>query len=249
MKYRRKHIIAVVFLIVGAMSLWVYLQKQMGGRNTQEGSQVRSVVASISADQLDELVKREDVFILDVHIPQQPHIPGTDAFIPYNELSDHVEKLPTDKNTPIVVYCRSGSMSREAAQELAGLGYTQIYDLEGGTNAYKEKVSRVVITPVQTSLGTVVYGDVPATEFVLTNYMAKPLAITNVSTSCGCTSASVEKRQLSAYESTIVRVLFNPAVHGDDTDLGQLTRTIYVDTDNPDFGQVTASITANVVKP
>ena len=166
----------------------------------------------------------------------------------YNEISDNIDQLPDDKTTPILVYCRSGSMSKTATQEIASLGYSNVYDLEGGINAYKEHNNEVVITPDNQDLGTVIYGDVPTTTFTLTNFAPLPLKITRVSTSCGCTSAEVEKEQLEAYGSTTVKVSFDPAVHGDDTDLGELTRTIYIDTDNPNFPKLTSTITANVVK-
>lgn len=38
------------------------------------------------------------------------------------------EVLP-DKNTAILIYCRTGSRSREAAEYLSSVGYTNIYDI------------------------------------------------------------------------------------------------------------------------
>ena len=139
-------------------------------------------------------------------------------------------------------------MSKQASEEIAKLGYTNVYDLEGGINVYKEHNTEVVITPENQDLGEVIYGDVSTTIFTLTNFAPLPLKFTRVSTSCGCTSAEVEKKELGAYESTIINVSFDPAVHGDATDLGELTRTIYINTDNPNFPQLTSTITANVVK-
>ncbi len=72
--------------------------------------------------------------------------------------------------------------------------------------------------------------------------------VTRVSTSCGCTSAEVEKNSLAPYESTKVKVSFDPAVHKDDTDLGKLTRTIYIETDNINYPSLEVTITANVIK-
>ena len=54
--------------------------------------------------------------------------------------------------------------------------------------------------------------------------------------------------KLDPYASTEIDVTFDPAVHKDDTDLGELTRTIYIETDNLNFPKVTAEIKAIVIK-
>jgi rhodanese-related sulfurtransferase len=205
-------------------------------------------ITSVDTAEFIQLSKNDNAFLLDVHIPEQSHIPGTDAFIPYNEISDNLQQLPSDKNTQILVYCRSGSMSQEAAVELKNLGYTNVINLAGGINGYKEQNEAIEISPVTRDLGTVIYGEISEAEFTLTNFSTQKLEITKVSTSCSCTSAEVEKDSLEPYESTLVKVSFNPAVHKDDTDLGDLTRTIYIDTDNQNFPQLSATITANVIK-
>lgn len=78
-----------------------------------------------------------DFFLLDVHIPEQEHIMGTDEFIPFNELASYKSRLPKDKNAEIVVYCRSGSMSQTASQDLIDMGYTNVKNLSGGIKAWK----------------------------------------------------------------------------------------------------------------
>lgn len=205
-------------------------------------------VKLISSAEFVNITKEQDAFIIDVHTPKQTHIPGTDALIPFDQIKDYQDQLPVDKSTPIIVYCRSGNMSATASEEIASLGYSNVYDLEGGTNVYKEQEVSVEIHPNKQDLGKVIYGDVATTSFTLTNYTPLPMKITRVSTSCGCTKASVEKETLSAYESTTVNVSFDPAVHKDDTDLGELTRTIYIETDNPNFTDLESIITANVIK-
>ncbi len=241
-------LLAFFGLIVVVVTFFAYSNTGSDKSNSGQKSFASKGVQLVSPTQFSELVKKGDGFLVDVHIPEQTHIPGTDAFIPFDEISKNLDKLPQDKSTPILVYCRSGSMSKNASQEIARLGYTNVYDLDGGVNAYKEHNNEVVITPDNHNLGTVIYGDVPTTTFTLTNFTPLPLKITRVSTSCGCTSAKVSKKELNTYESTTVNVSFNPAVHKDDTDLGELTRTIYVNTDNPNFPKLTSTITANVVK-
>ena len=235
----QKNIIITTLIVAGLGLVWFM---------SNPSAQNNSMIKLISPSEFAERVREKNAFVVDVHTPEQTHIPGTDAVIPFDRIQANTDKLPTDKSVPIFVYCRSGSMSATAAEEIAALGFTNVYDLAGGTNAYKESNVMVSLSPETKTLGTVVYGDVATTEFTLTNYTPLPLKVTRVSTSCGCTKASVEKEELAAYESTTVNVSFDPAVHKDDTDLGDLTRTIYVETDNPNFPNFESNITARVIE-
>lgn len=242
----KKNLAIAGFILVTAFLFFLNVKKDDG--NIGGGEKLVGQVQLVDSVAFSNLAKDEKNFLLDVHIPKQTHIPGTDASIPYNEISENVDKLPKDKSTPILVYCRSGSMSKSASEEISKLGYTNVYDLDGGINIYKESNAEIIITPSNQDLGEVIYGDVPTTSFTFTNFTPMPVEITRVSTSCGCTSAEVGKKQLGAYESTEIKVSFDPAVHGDATDVGDITRTIYVNTDNPNFPQLTNTITANVVE-
>lgn len=94
---------------------------------------------NLNPGEFKTLIEDENVFVVDVHIPEQEHIEGTDEIIPYNEIENNLDKLPEDKNTKIIVYCRSGSMSAESSQKLIDLGYKNVYNLDGGRNAYVEE--------------------------------------------------------------------------------------------------------------
>lgn len=87
---------------------------------------------NITASDLNDMLEHKDFTLLDVHIPEQNHISGTDALIPFDEIVQKRTDLPQDKSTKIVVYCRSGSMSRRAAEDLNKLGYSNVYNLDGG---------------------------------------------------------------------------------------------------------------------
>jgi len=93
---------------------------------------------TISAADLHKIMQESDIYLVDVHVPEQQHISGTDVFIPYNEVEKHQDKLPTDKNTPIYLYCEGGPMGNAAAKTLYGLGYRNLYNLEGGAKAWKK---------------------------------------------------------------------------------------------------------------
>ena len=92
---------------------------------------------SISVAELQAMRASDgDTRLVNVHVPFQGDIAGTDVSIRFNEIADHLDQLPTDKDAPVALYCRSGPMSVRAATTLAGLGYTKVYSLAGGFNAW-----------------------------------------------------------------------------------------------------------------
>ncbi|MDD2661162.1 MAG: rhodanese-like domain-containing protein [Methylococcales bacterium] len=95
-------------------------------------------VKSITPAQLNQLMHTGDIFLVDVHTPEQQHIKGTDLFVPYNEIEKYKDKFPTDKNTPIYLYCEGGPMGNAAARSLHELGYSNLSNLEGGANAWRK---------------------------------------------------------------------------------------------------------------
>lgn len=93
---------------------------------------------TMSIDELVGVMKDGDraFKVVNVHIPYEGEIEGTDYNVAYNDLDALKTTLP-DKDAPIILYCRSGNMSEQAAQDLAELGYTQIYDVPGGMIAWE----------------------------------------------------------------------------------------------------------------
>jgi len=90
----------------------------------------------ISVGELRAMLQDKDFALINVHIPYEGEIPGTDAHIPYNEIEKYADQLPPDKNARIVVYCRSGNMSATASQTLVKMGYTNVMDVQGGMVAW-----------------------------------------------------------------------------------------------------------------
>jgi phage shock protein E len=63
---------------------------------------------------------------------QQEHIRQS-VNIPYDEIAGRIADFTSDRNAPIVLYCRSGRRSGIAEQTLRQLGYHQIEN-RGGLN-------------------------------------------------------------------------------------------------------------------
>ena len=97
----------------------------------------------ITGDRLYEMLKNKDFYFVNVHTPYEGEIEKTDAFIPYDEIENNLNKLPKDKNARVVLYCRSGRMSAEASQKLADLGYTNILNLFLGMHDWQSKGYRL----------------------------------------------------------------------------------------------------------
>ena len=108
----------------------------MGGQSQGTGPKNADGFTDITVAQLEDRLPNKDFTLVNVHIPFAGNIPQTDVSIPYNEIAQNVDKLPADKDAPIVLYCRSGAMSTTAAKILVGLGYTNILELDGGMNAW-----------------------------------------------------------------------------------------------------------------
>ena len=93
-----------------------------------------AVYVNITAEEAKEIMDSEEGYIiLDVRTQEeydQGHIPGA-IVISHEEIAEKAEKVLTDKDQLILVYCRSGRRSKIAAEALVELGYTNIKEFGG----------------------------------------------------------------------------------------------------------------------
>ena len=104
-----------------------------------QGTAVEEVTfTDIGVTELQTMLANKDFPLVNVHIPFEGDLPGTDVSIRFDDIANQLDLLPADKNAKVVLYCRSGSMSVTAAQTLTRLGYTNVYNLVGGFRAWQE---------------------------------------------------------------------------------------------------------------
>ena len=83
----------------------------------------------------------ENVLILDVRTQEEydeKHIPGA-VVVPNETIKQEPLKELPDLEQEILVYCKSGNRSRQAAKKLVEAGYTNVYDF-GGINEWTFEV-------------------------------------------------------------------------------------------------------------
>ena len=102
------------------------------------GSAAKESFQRISPEEAARRMKEEtDFILLDVRTQEeyaQTHIPGA-ICIPNETIGEEAPPELPDKAQLILVYCRSGNRSRQAAGKLAKLGYTNVVEF-GGINSW-----------------------------------------------------------------------------------------------------------------
>lgn len=94
---------------------------------------------NVTPTQLKELLANKNFPFINVHVPYEGEIENTDANIPYDQIEQTLSQLPADKNAMVFLYCRSGNMSATAAETLVRLGYTNVWNLEGGFREWERQ--------------------------------------------------------------------------------------------------------------
>ena len=94
-----------------------------------------------AAEAAERMAAETDCVILDVRSPEEyasGHIPGA-ICIPNESIgADVISQLP-DRDQLILVYCRSGNRSKQAARKLVDLGYSNIVEF-GGINSWTGEI-------------------------------------------------------------------------------------------------------------
>ena len=120
------------------LPLFLLLLLLTGCGGTASNASSESDYQQISQEEAKEMMDTQDVIILDVREQDEydsGHIPGA-VLLPVGTIDEETaaEVIP-EKDSTVLVYCRSGNRSKTASSALAGLGYTNIYEC-GGINTW-----------------------------------------------------------------------------------------------------------------
>lgn len=96
----------------------------------------------ITQEAAKEMMDTQEVIVLDVREQSEydsGHIPGA-VLLPVGSIDEEtVATVIPEKDSTVLVYCRSGNRSKTASSTLAGLGYTNIYEF-GGINTWPYEI-------------------------------------------------------------------------------------------------------------
>ena len=93
-------------------------------------------------------------------------------------------------------------------------------------------------------MGTVVKGDSAVAELAVRNLGDRPLSVKTVSTSCGCTKATLTPMIVPPGGEASLRVEYDSGAH--DEDLGLIERFVFISSDDPDEDDVQIKVTVMV---
>ncbi len=130
----KKQISMLILLLLGGLLVFAACGKEQDGQPPDsQGTARKGDYQLISQKEAKERMDAGGVVVLDVRTMEEyagAHIPGA-KLLPNETLVANAPAVLPDKAAAILVYCRSGRRSKEAAEKLISLGYENVYDFGG----------------------------------------------------------------------------------------------------------------------
>ena len=97
-------------------------------------AQIQTTYRHVSGEEAKRIIEQGDCVLVDTRteVPfEMGHIPGA-ILIPFDQItSPQSQALLPQKDQTIVLYCDYGGVSKNAAEELAAAGYTDVVEFDG----------------------------------------------------------------------------------------------------------------------
>lgn len=120
--------LVALFLASGVMLFWPEIQRLSSG-----GAQIGTLEATRLMNQGTTLILdiREGEDYASGHLPRARHIP-------LSQLSKRMDEIGKFKDKPVIVTCRTGTKAGSATRVLKQAGFTNVFELRGGVNAWQQ---------------------------------------------------------------------------------------------------------------
>lgn len=101
---------------------------------------------TVDVNTFENKITKKEVQILDVRTPEEfdlGHLSNA-MLANWNEKDEFIRRIAAlDKDEPVYIYCLSGKRSAEAANVLRDIGFSEVIELQGGINAWKQGDKRL----------------------------------------------------------------------------------------------------------
>jgi rhodanese-related sulfurtransferase len=137
---RLNYVLALVvsLFLFSCQSTDTQSQEQKQELSTSE----KGKAVSLTTDEWYAMYKEKPGVMLDVRTPgefQQGYIEGAELIdVTSSDFYSSLEALSLPKDSPVYVYCRSGSRSKKAMSILQSQGFTEIYELNTGIMGWQQ---------------------------------------------------------------------------------------------------------------
>ena len=195
--------------------------------------------------------------------------------LPVQELSqkslDEIGLGQVVKDREIIVYCRSGGRSKTAYDIMTSLGYTNVKSAAGGMIHWEEdeypytEVGEYVLPVLKKiemsdsvspkislniseyDLGEITqYGGVVEIPVIVSNDGIGDLIVGDITTSCSCTSSTIEENIIEEGKSSTLTVIFDPDFH--EEPLGVFKRTVFIPSNDVESPEVMFTILVDILE-